>query len=54
MVALVVLVGDREAGGPESKTVMPSLPITRPTTRPVTRPATTRIAEPETAAPPTR
>ena len=40
MVALVVLVGDKEAGeGP--KTPMPSLPVTLPTTRPVTVPAAT-------------
>jgi carboxyl-terminal processing protease len=43
MVALVVLVGDREAGGPESKTLMPSLPVTRPAaaTKPTAKPATT-------------
>ena len=57
MVALVVLVGDREAvGGTEGKTIMPSLPVTRPAattpaSAPTTAPAPAPATAPKTAPP---
>ena len=56
MVALVVLVGDRESEGADEKIVMPSLPVTKPAvskpvTKPVTRPAVTKPATRKSTAP---
>jgi hypothetical protein len=48
IVALVVLTGDRDsAAGDAARTIMPSLPVTKPAaTKPTTTPATTRTTRP--------
>jgi C-terminal processing protease CtpA/Prc len=50
IIALVVLTGDRESGGTDdAKTIMPSLPVTRPAA--TTKPATTTRTTAPTSAP---